>query len=130
METTIDDIKFAGQVLTKKCHTNAVLSGWWNSLTDGKSLKGDPQIFREKLLLVHSEISEVCEADRKNLMDEKLPHRKGVEVELADALIRIYDLAGAYDLDVAGALVEKLQYNASRLDHTKIHRQGVSGKSY
>ena len=46
METTIDDIKFAGQVLTKKCHMAAVKAGWWEDLANGKSLKGDPQIFR------------------------------------------------------------------------------------
>ncbi len=39
------------------------------------------------------------EGERKDLMDDKLPHRKMAEVELADALIRIFDYAGAYGYD-------------------------------
>ena len=37
-----------------------------------------------------------------------------VEVELADAVIRIADLAGALGLDLGGAIAEKLEYNRNR----------------
>ena len=66
------------------------------------------------LALIHSEISEALEADRKDLMDDKLPHRTGLEVELADALIRIFDMAGGLGMDLGGAVEEKLEYNRSR----------------
>jgi len=68
----------------------------------------------QMLALIHSEISEALEADRKDLMDDKLPHRKGLEVELADAAIRIFDMAGGLDLDLGGAIVEKLEFNRKR----------------
>lgn len=68
----------------------------------------------EILALVHSEISEALEADRKNLMDDKITHRSGIEVELADAMIRILDYAGANNLDLGGAIEEKLAYNKTR----------------
>lgn len=42
-------------------------------------------------LLVISELMEAYEAFRKNMKDDKLPHRDGVEVELADAIIRLLD---------------------------------------
>lgn len=32
-------------------------------------------------------------------MDDKLPHRPMIEVELADAVIRIFDMALAYPAD-------------------------------
>lgn len=68
----------------------------------------------EKLMLIVTEVAEACEAHRKNLPDDKLPYRSGLEVELADALIRIFDLAGALNLDLAGALLEKAVYNLNR----------------
>lgn len=68
----------------------------------------------QMIALQHSELSEALEADRNNLMDDKLPHRSGLEVELADALIRIMDTAGGLDLDIGGAVLEKLAYNKSR----------------
>ena len=65
-----------------------------------------------------------------NLPDDKLPHRPMREVELADALIRICDLAGAYGMDLGGAVAEKLAYNAHRADHKVGNRQAEGGKSY
>jgi NTP pyrophosphatase (non-canonical NTP hydrolase) len=63
-------------------------------------------------------------------MDDKLPHRKGLEVELADAMIRILDMAGGLGLDIGGALVEKLEYNSNRADHKPENRLKEGGKKY
>lgn len=68
----------------------------------------------EALALVHSEISEGLEAHRKDLMDDKLPHRKGLEVELADAVIRIMDIGAGLGMDIAGAILEKHAFNKTR----------------
>ena len=70
------------------------------------------------------------EGHRKDLMDEKLRHRKAIEVELADALIRIFDLGGALSLDLGGAIVEKLAYNATREDHKLENRAEAGGKAH
>lgn len=67
-----------------------------------------------RIALMHTELSEAVEGIRKNAMDDKLPHRSMEEVELADALIRILDDAGAYKFDLGGAVVEKLNYNRTR----------------
>jgi len=64
-----------------------------------------------------TELSECLEGVRKNLQDGKLPHRRMEEVELADCLIRIFDYAGAFGLDLGGAFVEKMTYNAKRADY-------------
>ena len=80
-------------------------------------VKGFYDIPRETgtlIALMHSELSEALEADRKDLMDDKLTHRSGLEVELADCLIRILDFCGHKDLDIEGAINEKLAYNRSR----------------
>ena len=60
---------------------------------------------------MHSELSEAMEGERKGLMDDKLPHRRMAEVELADTLIRIFDYAGGFGYDLQGAYEEKMAYN-------------------
>lgn len=64
--------------------------GWWDDM--------DRPIF-QTLQLVSTEIAEATEGARKNLMDDHLSHRKMEEVELADALIRILDFGGRYEID-------------------------------
>jgi hypothetical protein len=49
---------------------------------------------------------------------------------LADAVIRIFDMAGAYQMDLAGAIAEKMAYNQSRADHKIENRAQSGGKSY
>ena len=105
-------------------HDNAK---WWVDIKHGAA-QGTQ--CGELLMLTVSELAEGMEGDRKNLMDDKLPHRSMLEVELADAIIRILDIGAGKGLDVAGALVEKLVYTAHREDHKLEHRKGEHGKKY
>ena len=121
--------------LTKLVHDINVKSGWWTDINTGESLesKQGEQPKRnvpEMLCLVHSEVSEAMEGFRKNLMDDKLPHRQMLEVELADAVIRILDMCGGLGLDLEGAIFEKLAYNAQRADHKIENRLKENGKKF
>lgn len=115
--------------LVHECHLAAARGGWW-AKPDGSDPRHSPMCFSNKLMLIVSEVAEAMEGDRKSLMDDHLPRRSMREVELADALIRICDLAGAYGLDLGGAVEEKLAYNARRADHKAEARSAAGGKAY
>ncbi len=66
------------------------------------------------IMLVVTELAEAVEGLRKDLPDDKLPHRKMVEVELADSLIRILNIGQWCGYDIAGAAIEKSRFNAGR----------------
>jgi NTP pyrophosphatase (non-canonical NTP hydrolase) len=106
--------------LAHDIHGQNVRAGWWDN----------PREMGTLLMLVVSEIAEAMEGDRKGLQDDHLPHRPMVEVELADAIIRILDIAAYHGLDLDGAVHEKLQYNMRRLDHTREARAQNGGKKY
>lgn len=99
---------------------------WWHD-KNGVRLERNKG---ELLCLIHSEISEAMEGERKDLMDDKLPHRKMAEVELADAIIRILDYSAGFNYDIAGAVSEKLEYNKTRKDHTHEAREQANGKKW
>lgn len=111
----------------KLAHQTATDAGWYRDPVTGEPVTRN---FGEVVALMHSELSEALEADRKGLMDDKLPHRPGVEVEFADCIIRILDTAAALGLDVAGALIEKNRYNQQRADHKLAARAAENGKRY
>lgn len=100
---------------------------WWQDPVTGKPIERNKG---ELIALMHSELSECLEGERKDLMDDKLPHRKMAEVELADALIRILDYATGFNYDIQGAYEEKMQYNAKREDHKHEARQLANGKKF
>jgi hypothetical protein len=63
---------------------------WWKDIETGQPIKRN---VGELLMLAVSELSEALEGHRKDLMDDKLPHRKMFEVEIADCMIRLFDIA-------------------------------------
>ncbi len=106
---------------------HAANAKWWQDVDTGQPIKRNKG---ELLALIHSEISEALEGERKDLMDDKLPHRKMAEVELADALIRIMDYCAGFGYDLQGAFEEKMAYNATRKDHTHEARRIAGGKRF
>lgn len=79
--------------------------GWWDTeRSDG-----------ELIALMHSELSEALEALRHgNPPSEHIPKFSGLEEELADLLIRVFDYAGHRKLRLPEALAAKMDFNEGR----------------
>lgn len=91
--------------LQHTAHDTAISKGFWETPREDGTL----------IALMHSELSEALEAVRHgNPPDDKIPAFSGVEAEFADVIIRIMDYAGRYNLNVAAALIAKMEYNPTR----------------
>lgn len=100
---------------------------WWSDLNTGKPIQRN---VGELLMLCVSELAEAMEGHRKDLQDDKLPHRKMFEVEIVDCLIRLFDIGAGLNLDLEEAYKEKMAYNAQRADYKPEHRLAPGGKKY
>lgn len=98
-----------------RAHATSRSKGFWD---DGV----DPKCIPEKLCLIHSEVSEALEAYRDGVDPSEIytidgrteSKAEGIAAELADAVIRIWDLCGALDIPLDAAIEVKMAYNERR----------------
>lgn len=115
--------------LRDAAHANARAKGFHQDIDLVEALRSDDNYPREaveavatmllagRLALVTSECSEALEAYRKNAArnaDPKVPELSQEEGEIADILIRVFDLAGARGIDLDRAVRVKMAHNATR----------------
>lgn len=120
-----DDIGHAGDMLAEVCYGLSDRAGWWP-----QDLRQNPMAVPTKLMLTVSELGEAMEGHRKGEMSDKLNGRSSIAEELADAVIRIADLAGFLRIPLGEVIAEKLIYNQRRADHTQAARSAEGGKKY
>jgi NTP pyrophosphatase (non-canonical NTP hydrolase) len=111
-----------------------------DSIYEANKAKGfheETRSLGEELMLITGELAKCLEADRKNRKANAVDYRynetnigeefpkvqplvfeecikDSVEDEIADAMIRIFDLCGAKGVDIAFHVEEKLKYNKTR----------------
>lgn len=88
-------------VSPEEIHKVAKNHGWWDT---GRSIP-------ESLCLIHSEISEALEGVRNHL---KVGEDGWLGEELADAVIRIFDLCEHEGIDIIGEIEKKHEKNKDR----------------
>lgn len=94
-------------LLADEVSANAINKGWYDTPREDGTM----------LMLVVSELAEAVEALRSpdpGKPDTKCPNFSNVEVELADAVIRIMDYARMRGFRVAEAVIDKTEYNKTR----------------
>lgn len=154
-------IEQAFSMLMQHCHAASYNRGWWHDPVTGQSLIPNdanqltdlhyreefrgawfPYVVACKIALIHSEVSEMLEAHRRDLDDDKISFA-GITAEAADVVIRICDLLGmldtgvqsspmgrAEDYDLGAAILAKIPFNATRADHDLAKRAEPGQKKY
>src|SRR5215831_2905869 len=92
--------------LAREINDNSCKKGFWKF----ESNKA------EKIALIHSELSEALEAIRAEgvPMDQHCPDYTSETIEMADAIIRILDYCGYYNIPIGEALFSKHEFNKTR----------------
>jgi hypothetical protein len=104
-------------------HKNAVAKGFYD----------EPPSVDRRLNLIHSEVSEACEADRKDHYCAHIAAKESLEMddkrfkeyfmawikgsfwdEMADVVIRIGDFAAAQNVNLEAHVEAKMRYNSMR----------------
>lgn len=110
----------------QECHKTSIEKGFYDNVNPN-----DERFIGTQIALMHSELSEALEEVRdgnigiyysvnKTFSKGPTEHEnmkvkpEGLAVELADCVIRIFDLCGALNIDLYRALEEKMDYNNHR----------------
>jgi len=83
--------------LCSLCYKIAKEKGFWDA-SDNITVK---------LMLIVTELSEACEADRYG-------NKEGFNEEIADVFIRLCDLCGYLELDIEAEIMKKTEKNKNR----------------
>lgn len=92
--------------LPQEAHGAAVAAGWYDGIWGPT-----PEGVAVRLALIHAEVSEALEEVRRPGPELVTP---ALGEELADVVLRVADLAGWLEIDLAAAVQSKMEINRTR----------------
>lgn len=116
MSSNLEDALSSLPWLAKTFYDMAVSKGFWDAFENREMTLDE---IGNKLMLIVGEVSEAHEEIRDGHGIHEVyygPKGKpeGFAIELADVFIRLMDLVGRHEIDLAGAIEEKHAYNSDR----------------
>lgn len=110
--------------LANACHSNSREKGFYNDFIygwDNFNKHRKIEQIASRIALIHSEASEALECIRQSdfgsvslITISETGKPEGLASELADVVIRVFDLATALDIDIGSAIILKMRYNSKR----------------
>lgn len=99
----------AGPTLTAIEDLVCLCEDWFSGVQgfNRKNFDGD-------CMLAVTELAEAVEADRTDADSKKIPGFSEVEEEIADTLVRLFHLAGKYNMNLGPAFIAKMRVNFDR----------------
>lgn len=121
-ESTSQQFIHIFDTIARCAHRNSKAKGFWDAseqlqeVADAAGMGTALRKMRGSQLrdLMHSELGEACEGDRKDLQSDKIAGFSNVEEEYADLVIRLMDAAIALGLRLPEAIIAKMLYNQGR----------------
>lgn len=108
--------------IAQSLHQTATEKGFWDFIYNSQNTGNEFIFFSKQLAMVHSEVTEVLEALRKD------KGQQAVVEELADIIIRVLDLyAGMKANGVVSASLDEVLAEKAKFNSTRPRMHGVAG---
>jgi hypothetical protein len=118
----LNRVRAAVNMLVRNAHGVAVARGDWAhpetgvtmaTIRDGQGQAMFPAVrdLMDILPATHATLFAGFASQKLGIADERLPHRGALEVAIAEVVLTLLDVAGGFDMDLPGTIVELLEKN-------------------
>ena len=112
-EQVIHDRMNTINILCDQAHSAAKAAGWWHPPNPkNRNLIFGPEIIPEKMMMIVTELGEAVREYSKH--GHAAPAHLDFQYELADVAIRLFDIAGRFQIPLGDRIIGKMAKNKHR----------------